>query len=74
MVNSENKTTTPIPRFLHSKFGCLLFSIGGSNSGTTLVEGVGAGKLYFPLFKLANNREALIQGQNASTNFVADCS
>ena len=38
------------------------------------MEGVGAGKLYFPLFKLANNREALIQGQNVSTNFVADCS
>ena len=38
-VTSENKRIhTPLPP-LHSKLGCLLFSIGSSNSGTTLHGG-----------------------------------
>ena len=40
-VTSENKRIhTPA---LHSKLGCLLFSKGSSNSGTTLYEGDGGG-------------------------------
>ena len=46
-------TKESIPLFpnLHSKLGCLLFSIGISNSGTTLHGGDGEEKLYmyFPL-------------------------
>ena len=51
MVTSQNKRihTPPLP--FHSKLGCLLFSIGSSNSGTTL-HGWDAGKKrYFPLLK-----------------------
>ena len=32
---------SPPPPTLHSKFGCLLFSSGSSNSGTTLQGGDG---------------------------------
>ena len=35
---------TPPPPPLHSKLGCLLFSTGSSNSGTTLHGGDGGGK------------------------------
>ena len=34
----------PFPLPLHSKLGSLLFSIGSSNSGTTLHGGDGGGK------------------------------
>ena len=43
-VTSENKRIhTPPPPF-HSKLGCLLFSIGSSNSGSTLHGGDGGEK------------------------------
>ena len=37
----------PPPPSLHSKLGCLLFSIGSPNSGTTLRGGDGRGKALF---------------------------
>ena len=57
---SENKTIHIPPPPLNSKLGCLLFSTGSLNSGTTLhgmMDGLGGGgggggrKLYFPLLK-----------------------
>ena len=45
-IFQRTKQSTPVLPSLNSKIGCLLFSIGSSNSGRTLVEGVGAGKLY----------------------------
>ena len=36
-----------LPPSLHSKLGCLLFSIGSPNSGTTLRGGDGRGKVLF---------------------------
>ena len=38
------KESIPLLPTLHSKLGCLLFSIGSSNSGTTLHGGDGGGK------------------------------
>ena len=46
----------PPPPSLHSKLGCLLFSIGNPNSGTTLRGGMGEEKLYFPLWKAVKFR------------------
>ena len=42
---------------LHPKLGCLLFSIGSLNSGTTLHWGDGGGKALFPLLEV---RKALV--------------
>ena len=55
---SVNKTIhTPLPS--HSKLGCLLFSTGSLNSGTTWHGGGGgggaAGKALFPLLELARS-------------------
>ena len=48
----ERKTSTPLPCPLHSMLGCLLFSWGSSNSGTTLRGGDGKEKAIFPLFEV----------------------
>ena len=45
------KESTPLPPPFHSKLGCLLFSIGSSNSGTTLLVEDGGGKALFSLLK-----------------------
>ena len=59
-VTSENKRihTPPIPCHLHSKLGCLLFSIGGLKSGTTAHGGAQEEKLYFPLLKSVQCKKA----------------
>ena len=42
--------TSLVCEYRYIKLGCLLFSIGSSNSGTTLHGGGGAGKaLFYPL-------------------------
>ena len=72
-VTSENERIhTPA---LHSKLGCLLFSKGSSNSGTTLYEGDGGGggeELFFPLLKSEKRQKAPL-GRSVSTHFVGDC-
>ena len=65
-VTSHKKETTP----LHSKLGCLLFSTGSSNSGTTLHGGNGVGKLYYTLLKSVKRNKASF-GRSGSTNFAA---
>ena len=57
-VTSENKRIhTPA---LHSKLGCLLFSKGSSNSGTTLYGGDGGGESYFfPFWSQKNVKKPL---------------
>ena len=40
-------------RMCNSKLGCLLFSIGSSNIGTTLHGGDGEGKVIFPPFEVS---------------------
>ena len=62
------KSTAPPP--LHLKLGCLLFSIGSSNSGT--MQGMGEEKQYFSLLKSVKCQKAPL-GQSASTDFVANC-
>ena len=71
----RTKEFTPLPQLLHSKLGCLLFSIGSSSSGTTLHGGdaMGEEKLYCPLWKSVKRQRAAL-GRSVSTNFVADCS
>ena len=71
----RTKESTPLPQLLHSKLGCLLFSIGSWSSGTTLHEGdaMGKEKLYCPLWKSVKGQKAAL-GWSASTNFVAYCS
>ena len=64
-VTSHKKETTP----LHSKLGCLLFSTGSSNSGTTLHGGNGVGKLYYTLLKSVKHNKAPF-GRSVSTNVV----
>ena len=61
-VISENKTIHIPPPPLNSKLGCLLFSTGSLNSGTTLhgmMDGWGGGgrKLYFPLLQSVKCRK-----------------
>ena len=51
----ERKNSTPLPCPLHSMLGCLLFSWGSSNSGTTLhgggvVRGWGRKSYIFPFW------------------------
>ena len=62
---------TPPPH-LHSKLGCLLFSTGSSNSGTTLHGGDGGGKALLTPFNSVQHQQAPF-GQSVSTNFVTDC-
>ena len=59
-VTSENKKinkSTPLPTPLHSKVGCLLFSLGSSNSDTTLHRDDGGGKALFSPFKVSKTSE-----------------
>ena len=65
-VTSHKKETTP----LHSKLGCLLFSTGSSNSGTTLHGGDGEEKALLYPFKVGKRQKAPF-GRSVSTNFVA---
>ena len=62
-----------IPCPLHSKLGCLLFSMGSSNSSTTLHGGGGGGRARFPLLKSVKRKKAQFRA-NVSTHFVTDCS
>ena len=56
IVTSENKRIhTPPP--LHSKLGCLLFSIGPSNSSTTFHGGDGGEKALFSPFEVNKTSE-----------------
>ena len=57
-ATSENKRIRTPPLSLHSKLGCLLFSIGSQNKGKTLHGGDGGGKLYFLLLKLIKRKKA----------------
>ena len=52
------KESIPLLATLHSKLGCLLFSIGSSNSGTTLHGGDGGGKALhaFSRFEVSEGR------------------
>ena len=58
-VTSENKIIhiPPPPPPIHSKLGCLLFSIGGSNSGTALNGGDEGGKALFCPFEVGKTSE-----------------
>ena len=49
----RTKESTPLPCPLHSKLGCLLFSKGSSNTGTTLHGGDGGGKVIFRSFEVS---------------------
>ena len=55
-VTSENKRIHTPP--LHSRLRCLLFSIGSSNSGTTLYGGDGGGKALFSPFEVRETSES----------------
>ena len=70
-VTSENKRDHTPPPPIHLKLGCLLFSIGSSNSGTTLRWwGDGGGKALFSPFEVGN----MALGRSVSAIFfVADC-
>ena len=57
-VPLEKKELAPLPCPLHSKLGCLLFSLGSSNNGTTLQEGMGEEKVCFLLLKLVKRKKA----------------
>ena len=58
MATTENRRIhTPLPP-LHSKLGCLLFSISSSKSGTTLHGGDGGGKALFPLLEVSKASES----------------
>ena len=74
-VTSENKRTHTPPPPLHSKLGCLLFSKGSSNSGTTLHGGDGGEIALFSPFEVGKTSEGRFSAlaQSVSTNFVADC-
>ena len=50
-VTSRTKQSAPLLCPLHSKLGCLLFSVGSSNIGRTLHGGDGGGKAIFPPFE-----------------------
>ena len=52
-VPLEKKELAPLSCPLHSKLGCLLFSLGSSNIGTTLHGGDGGGKGMFPAFEVS---------------------
>ena len=58
-ITSENKIIhiAPPPPPIHSKLGCLLFSTGGSNSGTPLNGGGGGGKALFCPFEVGKMSE-----------------
>ena len=64
--------STPLPCPLHSKFGCLLFSIGSSDSGITLHGGNGGREAIFSLFEVRKTSKAPLE-RRVSTHFVADC-
>ena len=67
-VTSHKKEITP----LHSKLGCLLFSTGSSNSGTTLHGGDGEGKLYYTLLKSVKRQKAPF-ARSVSTILSSHC-
>ena len=71
MVTSENKRIHTPPCPLHSKLGCLLFSIGSSNRGTSCMEGMGEEKLYFHPLKSAKRKKHSL-GWSVSTHFLAN--
>ena len=52
-VTWGTKESAPLPCPLHSKLGCLLFSIGSSNISTTLHGGDGGVKAIFPPFEVS---------------------
>ena len=52
-VTSEDKRIHTHPYPLHSNLGCFLFSIGRSNSGTTLHGGDKGRKAIFPPFEVS---------------------
>ena len=58
---------------VNCKVGCLLFSTGSWNSGTTLHGGGREGKALFSFFYAGKASETGPLGQSVSTNFVADC-
>ena len=64
-ITSENKRirTPPVP--LHSKLGCLLFSLGSSNIGRTLhcMKGMGGENLYFLLLKSVKRKKAQLRAK-----------
>ena len=70
--SKRTKEARPPAPSLHSKLGCLLFSIGSSNSSTTLMKGKGEEMLYFSLLKSVKCQKAPL-GQSALTDFVANC-
>jgi len=74
-VTSENKRINTPPPPLHSKLGCLLFSISSSNSGTTLHGGDGGEEALFFPFEVGKTSEGRFSAleQSVPTNFVADC-
>ena len=58
-ATTENKRIHTPPPPLHSKLGCLLFSISSSNSGTTLHGGDRGGKaLLIPLLEVSKASES----------------
>ena len=63
-VTSENKRIcAPNPVPLHSKLGCLLFSIGSSNIGTTLHGEDGGRKAIFPPFEVSKTSKSPVLGK-----------
>ena len=58
-VTTENKRVhPPPPPPLQSKMGCLLFSLGSSNRGTTLHGGDGGGKALFSPLESVKRQKA----------------
>ena len=68
----RTEESTPLPQLLHSKLGCLLFSVGNSSSGTTLQGGDGRGKALLSPLEVSKRQKAAL-GRRVSANFVADC-
>ena len=71
-VTSEDKRIHTPP--LHSRLRCLLFSIGSSNSGTTLYGGDGGGKALFSPFEVREMSERPFRAIVSQLIFVADFS
>ena len=68
-LERKNNPQRPL---LHSKLGCLLVLFGSSNSSAQhSMEGVGEGKLNFPLLKSAKRQKGPLE-QSVSTYSVAD--
>ena len=67
-VTLENKRIHTPPLSLHSKFGCLLFSIGNAKSGTTLHGGDGGGKDIFSPFEVRKTLKVPDWGEVSQLN------